>query len=470
MKKLILFISILIINTAFSQNTQLVYLNSMSFESVDSLVSPYLCTVDTSGNLWVASTNSASATAIHGLFEAAPGDSSLHLVVAFADSDSVRNVTGITSIGNDIFVSARMLPYQGAQTPTYYPYSEIIYLPDGNAEQRIIFKRPNYQNYGTWYTGITADKDGYFYFGQSYLVTIGTIDGRKSSPNFGFTVNYAGAGVTSTPLEPGGGLTYPNVVDQIRDIAVDPKEDFSDTSSVVYTSRNSSPDPGGSGKGGIAVWTGGTESNPLGYHAKRVNDLSSFLTMGTTIPYGITVNPKNGYLYVCGTDTTKKWVKGFQVSGNFAVQTDELPSSTSEDVQDPNGAPFIAPADVAFNKDGSIAYVIDEGAKKVFKFGKKPTGVLTGQNQVINSFELLQNYPNPFNPETNIVVKISSPSKVKAEVYNIYGQVVSVLANGYVSAGTHIYKFSGVNLASGIYICKVSAGKNSRAIKMILLK
>lgn len=469
MKKFLLLIPLLIICKSYSQNNPFVYKNAMSFNIVDSLVSPYLCTVDTSGNLWVASTKSVSASAINGLFEAAPNDTSLHLVVAFADSDSVRTITGITAIGNDIFVSARMVPYLGAQQPYYYPYSEMIYLPDGNPDKRQIFKQPKYKDYGTWYTGLASDKDGYMYFGQSYLVTIGSIDGRKSSQKFGWTVDYARKDY-STPMEPGGALTYPNVVDLIRDVAVDPNGNYSDTSAAVFTSRNSSPDPGGSGKGGIAIWTGGTESNPIGYHAKRVNDLTSFLTFGTSIPYGIAVNPQNGYLYVCGTDSTKKWVKGFQVSGNFAVQTDELPSSTSMDVQDTSGAPFVAPADVAFNSDGSVAYVIDEGAKKVFKFSNKITGIKSEYNQVVNSFDLLQNYPNPFNPNTHIVFKISSSMNVNAEVYNIYGQTISTLAQGRFSAGKHILNFDGSRLASGVYICKVTAGNISRSVKMILLK
>jgi hypothetical protein len=469
MRKILLVLSLLLTGQGYSQSTNFSYKNSISFSIADSLVSPYLCTVDTSGNLWVVSTNFVSTTAINGLFKANPDDNTLQLVIKFGVPDSVRNITGITSIGNDIFVAARMQAPAGYSQPGYYPYSEIIYLPGGDAQKEQIFKYPVNAGYGTWYSGLAASKGGYFYFGQSYLVTLGTIDGRKSSSNFCGTIDYARID-WSTSMDPGGDLTYPNVVDLIRDVAVSPKGNYADTSTIVFTSRNSSADPGGGGKGGITVWTGGTESNPVNYHAQRVNDLNGFLALGNSVPNGITVNPENGYLFVCGTDSLRKWVKGFQVSGNFAVQTDELPSSTSNDIKDAAGAPFLAPSDVAFNSDGSIAYVVDAAARKVFIFSNKTTAVADKQSQVAKSFSLQQNYPNPFNPSTQIVFTLSSPANVKVEVFNIYGQVVSVLVNGYVKDGTHALTFDGSKLASGVYICKVIAGRNSKSIKMVLLK
>ncbi len=466
----LLLLSITLINgVVFSQTSSFTYSGSMSFSIADSSIAPYLCVIDSSGDVWVVSTSAVSASAINGLFEASPTDTSFHLVAQFADSDSVRDVTGLAVHGNDVFVSARMAAYTGYKAPYYYPYSEMFYLPDGNPAKMVIFKQPDYKDYGTWYNGVTVSNDGYIYYGQSYLVTIGTIDGRKTSPNFGFTVGYAYID-GSTPIEPGGGLTNPNALDQIRTIALNPDSNYSSPAAVVYTSRNSSTDPGGGASGGIAAWTGGTESNPLGYRAVRVTDISGFLKLGTNTPYGIAVDPKTGYLFVCGTDSTRKWVKGFKVSGNYAVQTDELPSSTSMDVTDPNGSPFVAPADVAFNREGTVAYVTDEGAKKVFRFESTATNVVEKPNGVARTFVLQQNYPNPFNPTTKIVVELPSRSNIKADVFNILGQRVATLANGVVAPGSHILTFDGSRLSSGLYICRVTAGSQTREIKMVLVK
>jgi len=469
MKKVLLFALLLLTNYSFAQTSGYVYKGQMSFNMADSLFSPYLCSVDSTGNLWVASTNIASANAIHGLFKASPTDSVLSLVIAFTEEDSIRDITGITTIGNDVFVSTRMIAYSGYSTPYYYPFSQIIYLPNGDPSKRVRFKQPSYKDYGTWYSGLDASKDKHLYYGQSYLMTIGTIDGNKTSSSFGNSVTFARVD-WSTPMEPGGDLTGSNFVDLIRDIALDKSGDYSDTNSVVYTSRNSSADVGAESKGGIARWMGGTSSDPVNYHAERINDVSGFLTIGNNIPNGIAVNPKNGYLFVCGTESAKKWVKGFQIVGSFAIQMDELPSSTSKDIPNAKGAPFEAPGDVAFNSDASVAYVTDEGTKKVYKFTNSVTGVKSKNKAKVNSFELQQNYPNPFNPYTNIVVKIDETTNIKAVVYNTYGEQVSVLTDGNYSGGTHILKFDGTKCASGIYICKVQAGNNTKSVKMVLMK
>jgi len=451
----------------FPQEDTFKYTGSIGFSSADSLVSPYLCAVDSQGTLWVVSTNTVNSAAEHSVYKAASGSQVFTLVKKFSTEDSVRNITGITAVGNDIFISARMIAPDGTEMPDYYPYSEIFYLPGGDASAMVTLKGPDH-SYGTWYTAITADKAGYIYFGQSYLVTVGTLDGRKSSSNFANTVGYSYID-WSTAMEPGGGLTYPNIADLIRDIAIDPSADYSDTASVIYTSRNSSADPGGESVGGIAAWTGGNNSSPGSYHAARVTDLSGFLTFSTSAPYGIAVHPSTKYLYVCGTDDSKKWVKGFFITGDFAIQAAELPSSTSADLQDADGAPFVAPADVVFNSDGTEAYVVDEGALKVFKFSTKTTAV-NENNLTVKNFEVSQNYPNPFNPSTSIRVYVPAASRLKAEVYNVIGEKVAQLINTDVSAGYQTINFNASGLSSGVYLCKVTSGNFSKTIKMTINK
>ena len=185
----------------------------------------------------------------------------------------------------------------------------------------------------------------------------------------GNSIGYA-PGDWSKAMEPGGDFTGPNYVDLIRDIAVDKNGNYSDSSTVVYTSRNSTTDPGGESKGGIAKWTGGTSSSPATYHAERITDISGFLTIGHNIPNGIAVNPSNGNLFVCGTDTSKLWVKGFQIVGNFAIQADELPSSSSKDVKDAKGAPFVAPGDVALTATARQLMLLTKELKKFLNLPK----------------------------------------------------------------------------------------------------
>ena len=72
-----------------------------------------------------------------------------------------------------------------------------------------------------------------------------------------------------------------------------------------------------------------------------------------------------------------------------------------------------------------------------------------------HEFHLLQNYPNPFNPETVINYTIPENSRVRLIVYNLMGQELSILANGFKHSGTYTASFNGSNLASGIYFYKL---------------
>jgi uncharacterized membrane protein len=91
---------------------------------------------------------------------------------------------------------------------------------------------------------------------------------------------------------------------------------------------------------------------------------------------------------------------------------------------------------------------------------------------VINpdGYALNQNFPNPFNPTTTINFVIPNSELVKLTVYNSLGQEIAVLVNEEVSAGQHSVRFDAVNLASGVYLIKMSAGSFVEVRKMNLLK
>ncbi len=86
------------------------------------------------------------------------------------------------------------------------------------------------------------------------------------------------------------------------------------------------------------------------------------------------------------------------------------------------------------------------------------------------NFELAQNYPNPFNPGTTIQFSLPKSSNVLMKVYNLLGQEVATLLDGFREAGVHFINFDAVNLNSGIYIYKIEADGFSAARKMTLIK
>ncbi len=91
------------------------------------------------------------------------------------------------------------------------------------------------------------------------------------------------------------------------------------------------------------------------------------------------------------------------------------------------------------------------------------------------AFSLSQNYPNPFNPETVIRYSLHSKSDVLIEVYSTTGNRITVLRDDLENEGDHTVKWNGKNsmnqaVSSGIYLCRIQAGKYQKTIRMLLLK
>ena len=85
-------------------------------------------------------------------------------------------------------------------------------------------------------------------------------------------------------------------------------------------------------------------------------------------------------------------------------------------------------------------------------------------------FELLQNYPNPFNPTTIIEYSLPHESTVKLIVYNVSGQQVSELKNGFETAGKHTVSWDAADMPNGIYFYTLQASGFNETKKMLLLK
>jgi hypothetical protein len=93
----------------------------------------------------------------------------------------------------------------------------------------------------------------------------------------------------------------------------------------------------------------------------------------------------------------------------------------------------------------------------------------------LRSFELSQNYPNPFNPETVISFSIPDEGYLTLKIYNISGELVEVLSDGFVSTGINSIRWNAAPFPSGVYFYRLSFQsweglKLSDAKKMILTK
>jgi PKD repeat protein len=91
------------------------------------------------------------------------------------------------------------------------------------------------------------------------------------------------------------------------------------------------------------------------------------------------------------------------------------------------------------------------------------------------SSQLEQNYPNPFNAATTIQFSILRSIEVELAIYNLAGQEVVGLVSDRLQAGVHTVQWdgrdqSGRELASGVYVYRLQAGREMAARKLLLLQ
>lgn len=86
------------------------------------------------------------------------------------------------------------------------------------------------------------------------------------------------------------------------------------------------------------------------------------------------------------------------------------------------------------------------------------------------SLELFQNYPNPFNPTTVISYNLPDAGHVTLNVYNTLGQKVMKLVNNYQTSGQYTVSVDASNLASGVYLYRLTFGNQILIEKFTVLK
>lgn len=107
------------------------------------------------------------------------------------------------------------------------------------------------------------------------------------------------------------------------------------------------------------------------------------------------------------------------------------------------------------------------------RFSYVPPGGVVAQDDplaVPPAVTLGQNYPNPFNPSTVIRYSLKSSGAVRLEVYNIKGQKVATLAEGFKQAGDHQLEWDAAGMPSGVYYYTLTTAQGSATRKCVLLK
>ncbi len=113
---------------------------------------------------------------------------------------------------------------------------------------------------------------------------------------------------------------------------------------------------------------------------------------------------------------------------------------------------------------------------KIVISGTPLTSVEGGGQEVSlpGDFALAAPYPNPFNASTSIRYQVPA-GEVQIGIYNVSGQLVRTLAQGFVTAGSHTLSWDGrdaggADVESGIYFCQLRSQQGSVTRKMVLLR
>ena len=134
------------------------------------------------------------------------------------------------------------------------------------------------------------------------------------------------------------------------------------------------------------------------------------------------------------------------------------------------GTGYISPTLAERSVKTAVAFIADLA-------GPLPpaTAVLPGE-AVPSALTLEQNFPNPFNPETTIRFAVPAPAAlVTLEVYNVAGRLVVSLVDGEKIIGPRAVRWDGKDrngrdVPTGVYVYRLSSGKESLSRKLVLLR
>ncbi len=119
--------------------------------------------------------------------------------------------------------------------------------------------------------------------------------------------------------------------------------------------------------------------------------------------------------------------------------------------------------------------IVKEGLEKgyVDYLEFRPTALQkrSAQNESLPmEYRLYDNYPNPFNPLTTIAYDLPEARRVKLNIYNIAGQLVTTLVDEQKQAGRHKTVWRAEGVSTGLYFYELKAGDFYDVKKMMLLK
>lgn len=97
-------------------------------------------------------------------------------------------------------------------------------------------------------------------------------------------------------------------------------------------------------------------------------------------------------------------------------------------------------------------------------------GVHQTETEIPEEYSLYQNFPNPFNPTTEIKFSLPVDTKISLKVFDVLGNDIYELAEGFMKSGNHSIIFDASRLPSGVYFYSLRTEGFVSTRRMLLVK
>ena len=119
--------------------------------------------------------------------------------------------------------------------------------------------------------------------------------------------------------------------------------------------------------------------------------------------------------------------------------------------------------------DNGVIYVLGQTGIEIMRYTGWD-GILDQSPAVLKTLHLSDPYPNPFNSTTSIRYFLPQEMDVQLSLFDTGGRLVTTLASGQQSMGSHHVVLNGIDLAAGLYLLRLEAGDVVQSRKVLLLK
>ncbi len=213
-----------------------------------------------------------------------------------------------------------------------------------------------------------------------------------------------------------------------------------------------------------------TSAGPIAVAGYSVVSSDTIAAPGKTLSYQITMKNLGSAVLVPEVTAKVRSLDTTAILNNVMLAYGDLAPGQS------SSGTIVQKVRYASSRPGnySVDFAVDISTKGMLvwtdTFTDIVTGVSGGEEPLPTAYRLDQNYPNPFNPTTTVRYEVPTAGRVKLAVCDILGRELAVLVSEKKPVGRYEVTFDASGLASGMYLCKMTAGSFAQTRKMLFMK